>query len=235
MEEFDIPEDEYISAPSLDQAFKKAQDFVESKNFDGRIYLYKYDSVTNYQRFEVYKLRDSLLENPKGFEAFVQNAIIETVENILALKEPNLITQELNTIFGLKITGQGLTELNAKKTLSENINEWFNPVFVSKRPLMLKTAVNEIVKDLIEQISQLKADQEVYSACQNLILQIIDQNWSGHLELMDILKEEAGLFSYASEDPLIDYILESRKLFEHMGTEIQKQFLRTVFGRINQK
>jgi preprotein translocase subunit SecA len=52
---------------------------------------------------------------------------------------------------------------------------------------------------------------------------------------MDILKEEAGLFSYASEDPLIDYILESRKLFEHMGTEIQKQFLRTVFGRINQK
>ncbi len=234
MEEFDIPEDEYISAPSLDLAFKKAQDFVESKNFDGRIYLYKYDSVTNYQRFEVYKLRDSLLENPTGFEAFVQNAITETVEHILALQVPELITQELNAIFGLKITGSGLAELNAKKTWGENLNEWFNPVFVSQRPFRFQTAVNGIVRELTGQMERLKTNPEVYSACQNLVLQIIDQNWSGHLELMDILKEEAGLFSYASEDPLIDYILESRKLFEHMGVEIQRQFLRTVFARINQ-
>ena len=56
MEEYDIPEDEYISGTSLDTAFKEPQDFVESKNFDSRLYLYKYDSVINYQRFELYKL-----------------------------------------------------------------------------------------------------------------------------------------------------------------------------------
>ena len=50
---------------------------------------------------------------------------------------------------------------------------------------------------------------------------------------MDVLKEEAGLFSYASQDPLVDYILESKKMFEQMGEEIQRQFLQTVFGRIN--
>ncbi len=233
MEAFGIPEDEYVSGPSLDQAFKKAQDFVESKNFDGRIYLYKYDSVTNYQRFEVYKLRDSLLENVKGFEEFVKQAIAETVENIFALKEPELISKELMDIFGLKVTGQGLKDLNAEETFSETMNELFNPFFKSPRPTLLSSAILEVVKDLHGQIEKLKTDKEVYEASQNLILQIIDQNWSGHLELMDILKEEAGLFSYASEDPLIDYILESRKLFEHMGMEIQRQFLRTVFGRIN--
>ena len=52
---------------------------------------------------------------------------------------------------------------------------------------------------------------------------------------MDVLKEEAGLFSYASEDPLIDYILEGRKLFEAMKMDIKRQFLTSIFLHLEQK
>ena len=52
-----------------------------------------------------------------------------------------------------------------------------------------------------------------------MILEIIDSNWSRHLEIMDVLKEEAGLFSYASQDPLVDYILESKKCLNKWGRD----------------
>ena len=76
---------------------------------------------------------------------------------------------------------------------------------------------------------KIKKQPEVFQAGQSLILQIIDNQWSGQLELMDVLKEEANLFSYASPDPLIDYILESRRLFEQMQSEVKRQFLMAIF------
>ena len=70
MEAYDIPEDEYISGKSLNEAFKKAQDFVESKNLDSRLYLYKYDSVTKFQRKYIYALRDSFWKTKRIFWSF---------------------------------------------------------------------------------------------------------------------------------------------------------------------
>ena len=233
MEEYDIPEDEYISGASLDAAFKAAQDFVESKNFDSRIYLYKYDSVTNYQRFEVYKLRDGLLENPKGFEEFAAQSISETVERIFKSNDPSIITKQLKAVFGLEVKAGDLSELNKQMGFGETFNEFLNPFYKDQRPGLQNAAVMQVVEELSKKWRGVKKEAEIYKAAQNLVLQIIDNNWSAHLELMDVLKEEAGLFSYASQDPLVDFILESKKLFEHMGEDIQTQFLQTIFSRIN--
>ena len=82
---------------------------------------------------------------------------------------------------------------------------------------------------------KIKKDAEAYKASQSLILQIIDNQWSAQLELMDVLKEEANLFSYASPDPLIDYIAESKKLFQHALLEIKRQFLAAIFLRLKQQ
>ena len=235
MEEYDIPEDEYISGPSLDRAFSEAQDFVESKNYDSRIYLYKYDSVTNYQRFELYKLRDSLLENPERFNEFAAEAMQETTERILALAEPKSVTARLKEIFGSNFDVGNFSLLSQEPGMGETFNELLNPFYRSPKVAALTQLKEQVTRELGKHLEHILADGEVYKAAQSLILEIIDNNWSRHLELMDILKEEAGLFSYASQDPLIDYILESKKLFEHMGDSIQEQFLQTVFARINSK
>ena len=82
---------------------------------------------------------------------------------------------------------------------------------------------------------KIKSDPEVYKASQNLILQIIDNQWSAQLELMDVLKEEANLFSYASPDPLMDYVKESAKLFDQALSEAKRQFLSAIFLRLDQQ
>lgn len=232
MEEYDLPEDEYISGPSLDKAFAEAQDFVESKNYDSRIYLYKYDSVTNYQRLEVYKLRDSLLQNPEGFNNFAVQAVQETVERIFGLADAAAMGRQFKEIFGADFPVQDFANLKSEAGFGETFNELLNPFYKSPKVEVIKQAAAQAVGEVGGQLEKIFADSEVYKASQALVLEIIDNNWSRHLELMEILKEESGLFSYASQDPLIDYILESKKLFEHMGESIQEQFLQTVFGRL---
>jgi len=233
MEEYDIPEDEYISAPSLDEAFKKAQDFVESKNFDSRIYLYKYDSIANFQRFEVYKLRDSILDNPQGFEGFMSQAISEVVENIFLTKDQALALRQLKEIFGLELESEDIPLFQNQEEMNETFNKLLNPFYKSNSQSKISSVKSKIISKLLLQWKNVRSNSDVYLAAQNLILEVIDNNWSKHLELMDLLKEEAGLFSYATQDPLVDFILEGRKLFEQMSEDIQKQFLQTIFTRIN--
>ncbi len=239
MEDYDIPEDEYVSGKTLSEAFKKAQDFVESKNLDSRLYLYKYDSVVNFQRKFVYDLRDSLLENEPTFAEFIKSSINDVLGEILHLKDPQLIAKEVLNVFHIQASMDEIQNSLGLPTPGQKnlwLNEWLNPFYASPEdPAKLAKAQEQIGKNLIKLAQKIKADPEVYKASQSLILQIIDTQWSGQLELMDVLKEEANLFSYASEDPLIDFILESRRLFEHMQREIKEQFLSAIFLRLKQQ
>lgn len=237
MEQYDIPEDEYISGAGLDRAFKKAQDFVESKNLDGRLYLYKYDSVTSFQRHSVYNLRNSLLENEKEFLNFTDTAINDTIKNIFGLHDSALIIKEMREIFDIELKKEEVDGLLLPLLKSGGgVNEWLNPFYnVESSKRDLNAAIEKFHIYIAKQVHKIKKEPEVYAASQNLILQIIDNHWSSHLELVEILKEEANLFSYASEDPLIDYILEIRNLFNEMLKDVKKQFLKSLFLHLKQK
>ncbi len=132
MEAYDIPEDEYVSGPSLDRAFKRAQDFVESRNLDGRLFLYKYDSVVNFQRRYVYALRDSLLERPENFAAFLQSGVAEIMQEIFALEDPALISRELGAVFSVETKTEEIRQLQRQELEQAPkgvLNDWFNPFY----------------------------------------------------------------------------------------------------------
>jgi len=238
MEDYDIPEDEYVSGQSLSEAFKKAQDFVDSKNLDSRLYLYKYDSVTNFQREFVYELRDLLLQNEDNFLEFLKKTIRDVLREILSSADANLIAKQMREVFGVTTEpGEVANDLGLKNGKRGGfVDEWLNPFYQSPGSGEGLTEMEIKLGDYLEKVAlKIKQQPEVYQAGQSLVLQIIDNQWSNQLELMDVLKEEANLFSYASEDPLIDYILESRKLFEHMQSEIRRQFLSAIFLRLKQQ
>jgi len=246
MEQFDIPEDEYISGKGLTDAFKRAQDFVESKNYDSRIYLYKYDSVTNFQRESVYELRDKLLENPTEFDKFLKESVKEVVAHAFGLGDAKLISQEMINVFGLDVGPEELEELeelkpsDRKKRQRKLLNEWLNPFYhgagaTGDQVQSLAQATERSAQYIASLAMRIKDLPDVYEAAQGLILEILDNQWSAQLELMEALKEESGLLSYASEDPLIEFILEARNLFEHMHLEVKRQFLKMVFQQLRQR
>ncbi|PIR96643.1 MAG: preprotein translocase subunit SecA [Candidatus Doudnabacteria bacterium CG10_big_fil_rev_8_21_14_0_10_42_18] len=216
MEQYDIPEDEYISGKSLDNAFKKAQDFVDSKNLDSRIYLYKYDSVINFQRRIVCEVREDLLENEAAVDAFLNESIALVTQEAFALEDGELVARQFKNIFGLDIPSQEIEEVMLEKGHS------------------IKEVQHKTIGYLRQQAKGLKKSEEAFAASQNLILEIIDNQWSKHLELIDLLKQEASLFSYATEDPIVDFVLESKKMFAHMESEVRGQFVKAIFLYLSQ-
>jgi preprotein translocase subunit SecA len=206
MEEYDIPEDEYISGASLDKAFRRAQEFIESKNYDSRIYLYKYDRVVNFQRSETAALRDRLLENEPEFQKYLAECVGQTVEEIFSLKDTESMVDNFREVFNIEIDPAELKTHG----LTEHVKQKFSQYLAAG------------VRDL-------KKQPQVYAAAQKLILNLIDTNWSSHLELMDVLKEESGLFSYANEDPLIDFISQGGQLYAQMQQKLRRQFLKALF------
>lgn len=239
MDDYDIPEDEYVSGESLNAAFKKAQDFVESKNLDSRLYLYKYDSVVSYQRKAVYSLRNSLLENQANFLEFLTKAITETIEQLTVLGDPPTIAKQMLQIFRIHAKPEeiasalGLINQTDKRGV---LNEWLNPFYQNPTESSNFILAREKLANYLTGLAfKIKNEPEVYQAGQNLILEILDNHWSNQLELMDVLKEGANLFSYASPDPLIDYVREGKKLFGHMQEQMKQQFLTAIFTHLEQK
>jgi preprotein translocase subunit SecA len=239
MEAYDIPEDEYISGKSLDEAFKKAQDFVESKNLDSRLYLYKYDSVGNFQRKIIYRMRDSLLENEQNFLEFLKTSVTEVLAQILQLGDAGLISKEMLAVFRVEANPQEITQslgLIPQSSKDKNLNEWFNPFYQAPEKSAAFNQGQEKLETYLQGLAlKIKSEPEVYKASQNLILEIIDNQWSAQLDLIDVLKEGANLFSYASPDPLMDYVFEGKELFTHMQNEIKRQFLTAIFLHLEQQ
>lgn len=235
MEEMDFAEDEYISGKSLSDSFKKAQDFVESKNYDSRIYLYKYDRVISTQRNWVYSVRNKLLDNPEEFVKFCRQALKRTVYDILNLGSSKEVEQKLIDTFGYKKFTEDLKMLvdSKPKKSKKIINEYLNPLYNSfLYQGKLNEAASNIATELWQTFEKMQKNSEIFNASQMLLLQTMDRKWSQHLDLMDILKEESNLLSYASEEPLIEFISESKRLFENMEKEIEQDFFTILYKKI---
>ena len=160
-----------------------------------------------------------------------------TLREILSSADAEIIAKQMRDVFQLSTeAGEVASNFWAKNKRGGFVNEWLNPFYQSPGSGEGLTETEIKLGDYLEKIAlKIKKQPEVFQAGQSLILQIIDNQWSGQLELMDVLKEEANLFSYASPDPLIDYILESRRLFEQMQSEVKRQFLMAIFLRLKQQ
>jgi preprotein translocase subunit SecA len=146
--------------------------------------------------------------------------VFSVLEEIFALGDVNLIAKNLKEVFKIDISPKELEGAMPKA----NGN--------SKDVLIVR---KKFTNFLTAQAQKILEDKEAWPAAQQLVLQVIDQNWSSHLELMDVLKEESGLFSYATQDPLMDFIKDGRKLFTEMGKSIERQFVASIFLRLVQK
>jgi preprotein translocase subunit SecA len=62
MQRLKMPEGEPIEHPIVNRSIAKAQNRVESRNFDIRKQLLEYDDVANDQRRVIYQQRNELLE-----------------------------------------------------------------------------------------------------------------------------------------------------------------------------
>jgi preprotein translocase subunit SecA len=230
MEMTKIPDDIPIQSPLVGRAIESAQKKMEGYHFDIRKRVVDYDDVVNQQREIFYLRRLNVVKLQNNDE---DNEIIKS--NIR-----DYLSQEISQIIVNHYESKSLTE-DERNTL---INAFGN-LFLEEDGHSLKKIIeivkNNEIEEIEKQIIELgdKLLDEKFSELKSNItdlykyttLQIMDELWTEHLDLMTDLREGIGLRGYAQRDPLVEYKNEAFDLFEKFIARINSQTL-TRFMRI---
>ena len=215
-----LEDGESIVHPWINTALERAQKKVESRNFEIRKTLLKFDNVMNDQRKVIFEQRLDLLKQESVNET-INEMRLEVVDEILNKAIPEnsfiddwdseLMDKEIKRIFNLRPPIKDWlknTEIDTEQ-LEVKLNEYFDEEYLRKRE-----GFGEKISDSIEK---------------SILMQIIDQNWTDHLGQLEDLRQIVGIRGYGQRDPLNEYKSESFLLFENLLNKFREDVTRTLF------
>ncbi len=218
LQKFGLEEGEAIIHPWVNKALEKAQQKVESRNFDIRKQLLKFDDVMNDQRQVVFEQRREIMSSDNVLETVIDMRH-EVISDIVYKSIPEGSYSDkwdhktLNSD-ALKLLG---IEINSEK--------WF------KEDGIAEDEISQKLKNISDDYMISRADnigEKVFrTAEKSLLLQVLDQQWKEHLQALEQLRQSIGLRAYGQKDPLNEYKREAFILFEQM-----LQNLRTVITSV---
>ncbi len=214
-----LKENESIDHPWINKAMERAQKKVESRNFDIRKTLIKFDDVMNDQRQVIFSQRLKILKEDSisnilndFFEEIVVNLEVSINNYKKSNDEKYLI--EIKNITGNALSDQKLAEM-ASKNNKEFIKEMKN--LFSKKS---ESRINILGKDQNKVLEK------------KIFLQIIDFSWRSHLQYLEQLRQVIGLRQYGQKDPLSEFKKEAFVLFEGLLSKIKHDVIK-LFLNLN--
>ncbi len=220
MQRLKMPEGEPIEHPIVNRSIAKAQNRVESRNFDIRKQLLEYDDVANDQRRVIYQQRNELLESSDIADT-IRNMITGLVDETVKRYVPPDSVEEQWDIPGLE------TALASDFQLQASLGEWLkgDPELTDEaiRQRLTEAALaqyqgkeTQVGPDLMRQFER------------SLMLQTLDQHWRDHLANLDHLRQGIHLRGYAQKNPKQEYKRESFELFSDMLDRIKQDVVKIV-------
>ncbi len=220
MQRLKMPEGEPIEHPIVNRSIAKAQNRVESRNFDIRKQLLEYDDVANDQRRVIYQERNELLETDDISET-IRNMISGRIEDTTRLYIPQESIEEQWDVSGLE------TALASDFDLGAGVATW-----LKDEPEITDETVRERLRDLALKQYEAKAalvGAELFRQFErNLMLQTVDQHWREHLSSLDHLRQGIHLRGYAQKNPKQEYKREAFELFSDMLDRIKQDVVKIV-------
>ncbi len=213
MQKFGLKEGESIDHPWINKALERAQQRVESRNFDIRKTLLKFDDVMNDQRQVIFEQRKEVLKSNHINEIINSflNDLVEyfTNEKVIYSRENQLdaFKMKIKPILGRSIKTEEFANITDLK--NENFGNTIKKRFHEFR--------DERNKQLTEVVN-LELEKRIF-------LQTIDFLWRSHLQYLEHLRQVVGLRGYAQKDPLEEYKREAFKLFEDLLNKIKIDFI----------
>ena len=217
MRSFGVAEGEAISHPWLNRAVETAQKRVETRNYDIRKNLLKYDDVVNDQRKAVFEQRQEFMDSTDLSELvgeFRQDVVTDLVDRYLP---PKAYAEQWDI--------DGLDEkVRATLGLELPLHDWAAEEGVSNEEFeeRLQSAAEARAAERLELIG---ADQ-TRGLERQFLMQMIDMAWREHLVHLDHLRGIIGLRGYGQRDPLNEYKTEAFSLFETLLSELRHSVTR---------
>ena len=212
-----LKENESIDHPWINKAMERAQKKVESRNFDIRKTLIKFDDVMNEQRQVIFSQRLKILREDKItsiLSDFLDEILVDmqiVLDNFKKSKDEKYLT-EIKNITGNSINDKRLSELASgrKEDFLKNIKK----IFLEKQ----KSRINILGEDQNKTIEK------------KVFLQIIDFSWRTHLQYLEQLRQVIGLRQYGQKDPLSEFKKEAFVLFEGLLSKIKNDVIKLLLN-----
>ena len=218
LQKLGLKENESIDHPWINKAMERAQKKVESRNFDIRKTLIKFDDVMNDQRQVIFSQRLKILKEQsidevlkEFFDEILINLNIARVNFQKSGDEKNYLT-EIKNITGNVISDKELLEFGKLKETEFNKN--IRKLFTDKKNSRVKI-LGENQNCILEK---------------KIFLQIIDFSWRSHLQYLEQLRQVIGLRQYGQKDPLSEFKKEAFVLFEGLLLKIKNDLIKFLFN-----
>ena len=213
-----LKKNESIDHPWINKAMERAQQKVESRNFEIRKTLLKFDDVMNDQRQVIFGQRLEILKS-KDITNMINIFLNETIKNLESglqkYKNDNNLknfSQEIKTHFGNIFNESQIKSFSDMEIMrfNENINNEFNKKRDERIKILGENENNEIEK--------------------RIFLQLLDFLWRSHLQYLEHLRQVVGLRSYGQKDPLSEFRKEAFELFEQLLFKIKSETIKFMLN-----
>ena len=87
---------------------------------------------------------------------------------------------------------------------------------------------NRALKVYDAQIAKLQNEEAVKEFQKVLILMVVDNKWTDHIDALDQLRQSVGLRGYAQNNPVVEYQSEGFRMFQAMIGAIEFDVTRTM-------
>ncbi|MCA9549761.1 MAG: preprotein translocase subunit SecA [Myxococcales bacterium] len=206
---------ESIDSPRLTKAIGRAQERVEGLHAHSRKELLKYDDVLNAQRDVTYRDRLEALESS---DADIRDALTGMIHAVA------------KRVVAESAKEKGDSAMNLSAALSDTLGLQLAPqVF---RGLTSDEQVARVEQELTT--VRARADRVMAELGPDLarrsVVTALDEEWRGHLELMDTLKKGIHWRGYAQKDPLIEYKRDAFELYTDLQERVQAKAVAYVIG-----
>ena len=213
-----LKDGEAIGHPMISRSLEKAQQKVESHNYEIRKNLLRFDDVMNDQRKIVYEQRNEIISSEDVAE-FRLNMTEQLVTNLVqryinpgAYREDwllNDLSTEIHHTFDIEISPKEINEIDGNE-------------------VDIATKITELVNDLFKRKEESYTTEIMRDASRYILLTTLDQVWKEHLHNLDYLRQGISLRAYGQKDPLNEYKREAFNLFEKMLDHLRELYIQRL-------
>ena len=207
----DNDDDKVIESRLITRQVESAQKRVEGNNYDTRKQTLQYDDVMRIQREIIYGERMQVIEADKSLKNVLIPMIHRTIDHQVAMftqgERKDWRLDSLRDFISSSLTSDKVTDSIDFKTISVED---------------LKKKLYDIVEQNFEDKEKALGDpSQMLEFEKVVILRVVDDRWTDHIDAMDQLRQSIGLRGYGQLNPLVEYQDSGYRMFEEMISNIE--------------
>ncbi|HBC90849.1 MAG TPA: preprotein translocase subunit SecA [Lactococcus sp.] len=213
-------DDAVIKSGLITRQIEGSQKRVEGNNYDSRKQVLQYDDVIREQREVIYAQRHEVIVATEDMTPALYGMFKRTIDRQVDghaaaadLKEEANLLNLYETIENTMLSADAfsLSDLQGK-----SVQEIKNFLF------------EKVKEHYASQMERLGEEGRQIDFQRAVILRVVDNNWSEHIDHLDQMRQSVGLRGYAQNNPIVEYQEESYKMFNNMIGAIEFEVTRLM-------